>query len=138
VSDHQNQISFPGGVSEEEDETTLHTALREFEEEIGISLSKDNILGVIQPRGTSTGYFIYPFVAFLSNIDGIKRNHNEVEKIIQIPLQWLLKPKNHTIKPYKHKGKFENDVVFFEPFDDEIVWGITASILLDFITQIKK
>lgn len=138
VKDHQNQISFPGGVCEKEDKTTQHTALREIKEEIGITLSKEDILGRIRPRGTSTGYYIYPYVAYLANIDGIKRNHDEVEKIINIPLQWLLKSENHTIRPYKRKRTIEHNVVFYKPYGKEIIWGITASIMLDFINEIKK
>ena len=37
LRDHAGQISFPGGRVEESDQSSLHTALRETEEEIGLA-----------------------------------------------------------------------------------------------------
>lgn len=42
---HSNQISFPGGKVENQDKTLLDTALRETEEEIGVSKKQINYVG---------------------------------------------------------------------------------------------
>ena len=36
VSTHRNEISFPGGHAEHKDQSVLHSALREFHEELGV------------------------------------------------------------------------------------------------------
>mmetsp|Transcript_36555 Transcript_36555/g.32244 ORF Transcript_36555/g.32244 Transcript_36555/m.32244 type:complete len:272 (+) Transcript_36555:27-842(+) len=36
VSTHQNEISFPGGHADHKDQSVLHSALREFHEELGV------------------------------------------------------------------------------------------------------
>ena len=69
VRDHQNQVSFPGGVCEEEDETPMHTACREFEEELGIPISTSEIAAAMPARETVTGYFIFPYIVILDDID---------------------------------------------------------------------
>ena len=41
--------SFPGGLSDEEDQDVGTTALRETEEELGISTSQVDVWGVLPP-----------------------------------------------------------------------------------------
>ena len=44
---HAGQISFPGGGRESHDETPLHTALRETQEELGIPPDRVELLGIL-------------------------------------------------------------------------------------------
>ena len=138
VRDHQNQMSFPGGACEATDRTILETALREMNEEIGVSITLNAILGALAPRKTVTGYFITPFVAMINSLDKMKLNIQEVEKVILVPFNWLADPNNHSVQPYSREGADIEDVIFFTPFQNETIWGITAEITLDFIDLIKK
>ena len=47
LDNHPGQVSFPGGVTEANDDTLEHTALRETREEIGLKHSNIDILGRI-------------------------------------------------------------------------------------------
>ena len=138
VRDHQNQISFPGGACEPEDRTILETAIREMNEEIGISIPLNAILGALAPRTTVTGYFITPVIATLASLENMKLNTREVERVILVPLKWLSDPNNHSVQPYSREGAFIENVIFFTPFQEEMIWGITAEIVLDFVHIIKK
>lgn len=138
VRDHQNQISFPGGVCENGENSLLETARREFDEEIGIQLPLDAIVGELHPRATITGYFIAPYIAYLGKGAKVKCNPAEVDKVIYVPISWLADPENFSSKPYHRDGLEEHDVIFYRPFAEEVIWGITAQIIRDFFESIKK
>ena len=44
---HAGQISFPGGKAEATDKDLIDTAIRETNEEIGLSIKRENILGLL-------------------------------------------------------------------------------------------
>jgi 8-oxo-dGTP pyrophosphatase MutT (NUDIX family) len=60
LRDHAGQISFPGGRVEEEDPSPVATALRETEEEIGLSRAHVEILGFLPEYRTGTGFRVTP------------------------------------------------------------------------------
>ena len=68
---HKGQVAFPGGKHSEEDNSLLVTALREAEEEVGISPGDVEVLGSLDDVYTmATDYVIHsirrPFAASLS------------------------------------------------------------------------
>jgi len=138
VNSHQNQISFPGGAIEKKDADPLAAALRETEEEIGIKKKDIEILGELEARNTSTGFYIYPFVGFIHNLDEIQINKLEVERIIYIPEKWLRDPKNSHTEIYKGRDTRTYPVIAFSNYDGEKVWGITASLVRKLLGIIKN
>ena len=138
VNSHQNQISFPGGAIEKNDADPQAAALRETEEEIGIKKKDIEILGELKAKNTTTGFYIYPFVGFIHNLDEIQINRLEVERIIYIPVNWLCNPKNSHTEIYKGKNNKSHPVIAFSNYDGEKVWGVTASIVKQLIEINKK
>ncbi len=138
VNNHRNQISFPGGALDKRDANPLAAALRETEEEIGIKKKDIEILGKLEARNTTTGFYIYPFVGFVHNLNGIQINKFEVERIIYIPLIWLRNPMNSGVEIYKEQNKRGHPVITFLNYEGEKVWGITASIIMQFLEIIRK
>ena len=87
---HAGEISFPGGKLDPMDSDLLDTALRETNEEIGLHISRGQILGQLNPVKTlNSGFLILPFVCVLEEIPLLVPN-SEVEKIFHIPLKPLL------------------------------------------------
>ena len=87
---HAGEISFPGGKLDTNDSNLLDTALRETSEEIGLNVSKNEIIGQLNPVKTlTTGFLILPFVSMLEQIPPLVTN-SEVEKILHIPLSPFL------------------------------------------------
>ena len=54
---HAGEISFPGGKLDPEDSTLLETALRETSEELGLTISKEQVIGQLEPVVTLNSGF---------------------------------------------------------------------------------
>ncbi|MCJ7824161.1 MAG: CoA pyrophosphatase, partial [Anaerolineales bacterium] len=94
VEQHRGQVSFPGGLIEDQDASARETALREAEEEIGIKREAVRILGPLDTLLTVTQFEIHPFVGLIPWPCSFKPNPDEVAHIFSVPLQWLSDPGN--------------------------------------------
>ena len=122
---HAGEISFPGGKLDTNDSNLLDTALRETSEEIGLNVSKNEIIGQLNPVKTlTTGFLILPFVCMLEQIPPLVTN-SEVEKILHIPLSPFLQTVAKDCDP---SHNLMNEMYTFE-YQKQIVWGASARIL---------
>ncbi|HUV16789.1 MAG TPA: hypothetical protein VMW28_09530, partial [Pelolinea sp.] len=85
-----------------------------------------------------TGYFIYPVVGFISDLNGLQKNGVEVDRIFCIPYTWLTEPRNSQLLDYQAKDGTKRKVWFFEEYEGEKLWGITAKITRDFVDLIEN
>lgn len=131
---HRGQISFPGGMAEEDDRNAMATALRETEEELGVDSSTIQLLGRMQNFVTIHKMVIHPFVGILAWPQKVNFSKDEVSKVFSIPVQWLMNPENYVEREYNGHP----DVVFYDPYDGEILWGITARITKDFLDMVME
>jgi 8-oxo-dGTP pyrophosphatase MutT (NUDIX family) len=129
VSKHQAQISFPGG-RREQGEDIVQTALREAEEELGVSRNCIRILGTLSPLYIPpTNYCIFPAVAAVPHKPDFQPSAVEVADILQVPLSHLLSPRT--------KGQEERIIqgskvkVPFYAFEGHKIWGATAMVLAE-------
>lgn len=122
---HAGEISFPGGKLEEDDQDLLHTALRETSEEIGLEITREQVIGQLDPVVTlNSGFMILPFVSIIDKIPPLSANH-EVEKIFHIPFESFLKTMAKDPDPTHN---LIQEMYTFE-FQGQIVWGASARIL---------
>lgn len=128
---HSGQISFPGGKAEP-GETTIETALREGEEEIGIRASDIKVLGTLSTFFVIPSNFIVtPVVGFLSGTPNFHADTHEVARILQAELDDLLRPDAIKHREILAAGRFAMMAPHFE-IDHEVVWGATAMMLNEF------
>ncbi len=131
-SKHAGQVAFPGGSKDEQDKNFLETAIRETCEEIGVCENDLEILGEVEPTVTlTTNFVIYPFAAIVKKPPPYKINRSEVEKLIFVPLQYLIDKHPFPSQKYIYKGKERITMVI--EYDGEIIWGATARILNNLI-----
>ncbi len=90
LSSHAGQRAYPGGRVDP-GETALEAALRELEEEVGLRLDSNHVLGRLDDYATRSGYVITPFVVWGGSNVSLTPNPAEVEKIHRIPLDELLR-----------------------------------------------
>ena len=128
VADHKGQVAFPGGACEPIDESLEDTALRETMEEIGVAPKDVRILGKLRGIVTVSSYSITPIVGTFSWPYSLTPSTKEVSRIFTIPLEWLIDPENQEIRMLNRLG-VEIPVIYFKPFDGEILWGATARMV---------
>ena len=127
---HSGQIGLPGGKSEEQDQSFFDTAARESNEEIGIDLSKIRYLKELSQVFIPVSRFIVnPFIAFLEEKNPVfKADIREVSKVIEIPVEQILKDSNLKTKNMSTgNGLVIKDVPYFH-LEGQVVWGATALI----------
>ncbi len=131
---HAGEISFPGGTWKEDDNDLLVTALRETEEEIGLKVSRDQIIGQLRPVITlNSGYTITPFISIMNRIPKLSPN-SEIEKILHIPMLPLLRTLENDIDPV-HKSIQE---MYIFTYQNKIIWGASARILKQIVNILSK
>lgn len=135
---HSGQVSFPGGIIEEDDNSAIETALRETEEEIGIGSDHIQIIGQLNPFNTTTGYIVYPVIGIINSLEVITRNEVEVNRIFYIPLNWLCDPTHSRMEKIVSSDGKTRKVWYFDRYDGELLWGITAKITQELLEIIKK
>ena len=131
---HAGEISFPGGKLDSDDSDLLETALRETSEEIGLTMSREQVVGQLDPVVTlNSGFLILPFVSVVNDIPKLSAN-SEVEKIFHMHLESLLKTEardpdpSHNIIQEMYTFRYQN----------QIVWGASARILKQIQDYLKS
>ena len=127
LRDHAGQISFPGGRVEIEDLSPIHTALRETEEEIGLTRDHIRILGFLPEYRTGTGFRVTPVVALVQPPFELRPDPFEVAEVFEVPLSFLLDPANHQRHSIHYQGAMRH--FFAMPYGDYFIWGATAGMI---------
>jgi 8-oxo-dGTP pyrophosphatase MutT (NUDIX family) len=83
---HRAQWALPGGRCDGP-ETVIEAALRELQEELGLALGSDAVLGLLDDYPTRSGYLITPVVVWAGHGLSIVPNPAEVASVHAIPLQ---------------------------------------------------
>jgi 8-oxo-dGTP pyrophosphatase MutT (NUDIX family) len=140
VAEHQGQVAFPGGRADQTDTTPEMTALREAREEIGLDPLQVRILGKMSSLHTITNYLVTPIIGVIPWPFEIHLEESEVSRVFSIPLDWLADPSNHEIHHRTIPEQFtqilhrkSHPVIYFQPYQDELLWGVSAEITLRLI-----
>lgn len=131
---HAGQVSFPGGGIEARDADAVAAALRETEEEMGIAPRQIEVVGVLEPIVTGTGFRITPVVGFVAPDVELKLDPFEVAEAFEVPLEFLLDPRNRERRT-RNVGGVEVGYYAFD-YHGRVIWGATAQILVDFARRL--
>jgi 8-oxo-dGTP pyrophosphatase MutT (NUDIX family) len=137
VFDHKGQVAFPGGSCEDSDGSVEQTALRETREEIGVEPKDVRVLGQMEKLLTGTGYRITPVVGIIPWPYPVTLSPDEVAAVFSIPLNWLADPENREEKPFI-RGEETIKVIYFSPYQGELLWGATARMTVNLITLLSQ
>lgn len=124
---HSGQVAFPGGRVDAADGSPERAALRETEEEIGLSPEFIDIVGRMPDYVTGSGYRIAPVLATVRPGFMLTINADEVDDAFEVPLRHLMDPANHRreSRVWQEKERF----FYTMPHDRHHIWGITAGII---------
>lgn len=127
LSSHAGQIALPGGKIDAGDRDPLAAALREAEEEVGLSPSLVEPLGYGDVYSTRSGYRIVPVVALIPETAKIVANPQEVADVFEVPLDHLMTPANHLRNSREWNGA--RRYFYSMPYGERYIWGVTAGIV---------
>jgi 8-oxo-dGTP pyrophosphatase MutT (NUDIX family) len=126
---HAGQVSFPGGRFHEDDADPVAAALRETEEEVGLARAFVEVRGELDRYETGTGFEIHPFVGIVREGFELKIDKSEVAEAFEVPLAFLMDPKNHEPRTSTWQGRERR--YYGMTYDGHYIWGATAGILIN-------
>jgi 8-oxo-dGTP pyrophosphatase MutT (NUDIX family) len=133
---HAGQISFPGGKREPADPSPLATALREAEEEVGLSAGLVTPLGYLDLYITNSAFAIVGVVAEIDPAYELTLSPDEVDDAFEIPLGFLMATENHRVEMREWAGGLRT--VHHIPWGERHIWGITAGMLRNLFERLYQ
>jgi len=124
---HRGEISFPGGGQDPVDQGLLDTALRESDEELGISRADVTIFGQLDDVISIHGYRVTPFVGEIPYPYPLRPDPGEIESVLELPLAEFFAPGVYRVEDWSWQGRIHP--VRFYTVRGEEVWGMTAEIV---------
>lgn len=124
---HAAQWALPGGGLDA-DESPIEGALRELEEEVGLSLGRDAVIGLLDDYPTRSGYLITPVVVWSHSRPVLSLDAAEVESVHLVPIAELDKPEFPRLIP----GTEPDRPVIQLPLFGRFVHAPTAAVLYQF------
>lgn len=134
VETHKGQIAFPGGMVDEGDLDIVHTALRETEEELGISAAGIETVGILDDMFTPSGFIISPVVGVLRGQPSLRINRMEVAETFQVPFGFFAESGSGRFEMREVLGR-KREVWFYE-YGTHVIWGATAMIIRELLKKI--
>ena len=155
---HQpGDVCFPGG-RQEKGETALEAAIRETEEELGISRENIIVLGESDYIVTMFNTKVTPFVGLITGItlDELKPNPDEVDKVFAVPVEFFRETtpiKTELSLKQTFPEDFPIDLIYngknypwgkayvpqlFYVYEGETIWGLTGRITNNICEIIEK
>lgn len=135
---HSNQVGFPGGKVEPEDASLKDTALRETEEEVGVSSKVISVLKKLtEIYIPPSNFFVHPFIGITPQTPKFVAQDDEVEALIEVPLPLFMDDRIVTTKKITTSYATNIDVPAFI-LNDHVVWGATAMMLSEVRELLKQ
>ncbi len=136
---HSGQMSFPGGKKDSHDKNLQETALRETKEEIGVEPDKIEVIGKLSELYIPpSNFMVYPSVGFAPKLERFQPQEEEVEEIVEIPVQFFLDTKNINLQTEIKLVSGEIVRVPAYVFGKHIIWGATAIMMSEFTFVLER
>ncbi len=136
LRDHAGEVSFPGGKFEPGESDPVAAALREATEELGIDLTRADVLGLLDDMFTITRYTVTPVVALLDPPpDHYQPDATEVAEVFEVALARLADPAIFSILGEVVRDGEPRQILAYRPSgeDGPLIWGATARMVQQFL-----
>lgn len=131
LNSHSGQVAFPGGKVDPEDADVHATALREAEEEVGLQPQHVEVIGKLPLYTTVTAFAVTPVVALVSADCQLTPNPDEVARVFEVPLAFLMNPAHHRRHAVEWGGVRREwlSIPYQDAEHEHFIWGATAAML---------
>ena len=131
---HAGEMAFPGGRVDPSDAHPLAAALREAEEEIGLSPRDVDVVGHLTDMTTHYGVLVSAYVGVLRGAAPREPpSKEEVDEILTVPLADLLDPARYESRA--HVEMPERRVHYWR-LPRGVMWGITGELTARFLRRV--
>ena len=137
LANHKGQVSFPGGAVDPQDSSPEETALREAQEEIGLLPGDVRIVGRLNYMQTVSNFLITPVVGQMRWPYQFRVSPFEVSRVFTIPMDWLADVRNREEHPRVFPDGHAENIIYFKPYDGEILWGASARITVELLKILR-
>ena len=134
---HGGQVALPGGRPEPGDQDFLATALREAEEQVGLSPSRVDVLATLEPIETKeTGFRVHPFLGRVPATFDWRPQPEEVAGLLTPAVAMLGDPEQrglHRFTSSYFRTPLEVEGIHVE---GHVLWGMTLRLLDDLVPRL--
>ena len=127
LNNHAGEVSFPGGKRDPSDTSNIVVALREAWEETALNPFDVTLLGDLPMQRAKNGITVKPVVGLIPAQTDLIAQPSEIDRIFFVSLQKLMES-----RPIPYEVRFAHQSLYFPSLrvENEIVWGLTARILI--------
>ena len=131
---HAGQVAFPGGAVDSSDASLIAAALREAQEEVAIPPESVEVIGVLPPVDSVTGFQVTPGVGISPPNLPYRASEDEVSAVFEMPLAQALHLGRYHPLDVDRRG--DSHRVWLSWYEHYFVWGMTAGIIRELALQI--
>ena len=128
LKNHPGEVAFPGGKREPHDVSAVATALRESDEEVGLTAERVTLLGELPPLITRTGFQVFPCVGRVATGFEPVIDPSEFDSVFRPTLKTFADASIYRLEKMSD-GTRTRMVPHYQVGADN-VWGVTAAILV--------
>lgn len=133
---HPGQIAFPGGKVDDTDVDVIGAALREADEEIGLAPDNVQVLGMLPPHETVTGFQVTPVLGLIKAEFIPVPEQGEVEEVFAVPFDHVTDPGRFSVQSRRWQGRSRS--YYTAPFGPYYIWGATARMLRGLAERVQR
>ena len=132
---HAGQVAFPGGRLDP-GEDVVTAALREAEEEIGLTPSAVELWGAADCYRTVTNYLVTPVLGLVPPDLILFPHEHEVADLFEAPLSFVLDPANQHRMSAEFRGATRH--YYQINWNGRRIWGATAAMLVNLTRRLES
>jgi 8-oxo-dGTP pyrophosphatase MutT (NUDIX family) len=132
---HAGQVAFPGGKVDAGDADVVAAALREADEELGLSPDAVRIAGIANDYHSGSGYRITPVLGVIAPDLAFDPNPDEVEAWFEVPMAHLFDVDRYVRREALWKGQQRS--YYDMEWNGRRIWGVTAGIIINLARRLQ-
>ncbi len=125
---HKGEVAFPGGKTEPQDANSVATALREAEEEVGLSSEGVVIIGELDQVISKYGFVVTPVLAVIPEQADLTPDPRELDSLFHVPVNRFFEEPDDFLR----RGSW---VMPSYDYDDYRIWGLTAFVIAEMMNR---